>query len=467
MKQKITSEQRALIDQLLDRGQDRDTIAQLASVTPGQVSAVAAHRTMRKAARPVSSHETVSAAESASAESTELINSADHDPSAQPVAIPLGTDKDTNLPVIWDPYASSNPHVLIVGESGSGKTYTASRLVIDLAHAHLPSIVFDYGQGFSLEHAPRAFRDDIRTVELQLGRDGIAINPLQIFPVDTHGPATVAQRVADTFIRVYPRLGVQQHALLRRAVLELLAETGITPENPRTWTLPPPSFRDLEQKLAEYAHADDAATRRAASSAGPHVSTLFFFNTFRKTGHALSWSDLLTRRNEIWILQLGGLEASVERAVTEFLLWSLIRYFEVLGPGPLRCFVVLDEAHKLAFGPGSPVEKILREGRKFGLGVILASQQPEDFSAVAFTNTATKIVFQISDQSGNVSRQLHRKVKNGHSYDYIAKTLGTLPRGSAYVVMANAGRVTRLLSFEERKAWSDTEGLPSAHKDAK
>jgi DNA phosphorothioation-dependent restriction protein DptH len=153
--------------------------------------------------------------------------------------------------------------------------------------------------------------------------------------------------------------------------------------------------------------------------------------------------------NEVWILQLGGLERSVERAITEFLLWSLIRYFEVLGPGALRCFVVLDEAHKLAFGPGSPVEKILREGRKFGLAVILASQQPEDFSPVAFANTATKVVFQIADQSGNISRQLHRKIKNGHSHEYIARTLGTLQQGSAYVVIANAGRVTRMASFED------------------
>jgi DNA phosphorothioation-dependent restriction protein DptH len=459
MRQKITAEQRRLINQLLDRGEDRAIIAQQASVTPGQVSALAAHRTMRKRDRVAASHPALADAEPVSISSDPLL--------AHPVSIPLGTDIDTARPVVWDPFASSNPHVLILGESGSGKTYTASRLVIELARVHLPSIVFDYGQGFTLQHAPSAFRDDVRTIELQLSRDGIAINPFQIFPVDTHGPATVAQRVADTFVRVYPRLGVQQHALLRRAVLELLAEAGIVADDPRTWTQAPPPFRDLEQKLNEYASDGDAATRRAASSAGPHVSTLFFFNTFRKTGHALSWSDLVAHHNEVWILQLGGLEASVERAVTEFLLWSLIRYFEVLGPGPLRCFVVLDEAHKLAFGPGSPVEKILREGRKFGLAAILASQQPEDFSTVAFANTATKIVFQIADQSGQVSRQLHRKIKNGHSHDYIARALGTLPRGSAYVVMANAGRVTRMLSFEERQTQADRKASPNNTKDAK
>jgi DNA helicase HerA-like ATPase len=93
-------------------------------------------------------------------------------------------------------------------------------------------------------------------------------------------------------------------------------------------------------------------------------------------------------------------------------------------------------------------QKLLRQGRNFGLGVILASQQPEDFSPVAFANTAAKIVFQTGDQTGMVSRQLHRKVKNDHSHEYIAKTIGTLPRGSAYVVLSNIGRATRMLSFE-------------------
>lgn len=467
MKQRITPEQRTLINHLLDRGEDRHTIANLASVTPGQVSAVAAHRTMTTRNRIRRSNVAVKTSRGGLTESDEAMSASGGYSSTESSAIPLGMDIETRQSVIWDPYTSSNPHVLILGESGSGKTYTASRLVIELARAQLPCIVFDYGQGFSLQHAPRAFRDDLHAVELQLGRDGIAINPLQVFPVDTHGPATVAQRVADTFVRVYPRLGVQQHALIRHAVLELLAEAGIFPHDPRTWTLAPPPFRDLEQKLTEYARHSEAGTRRAASSAASHVSTLFFFNTFRKTGHQLSWFKLAAHRNEVWILQLGGLEASVERAVTEFLLWSLIRYFEVLGPGQLRCFVVLDEAHKLAFGQGSPVEKILREGRKFGLGVILASQQPEDFSPVAFANTATKIVFQIADHSGHISRQLHRKIKNGHSYEHIAGALGTLPRGSAYVVMANSGHVTKMLSFEEQQPRRSHKSLSTAYKDTK
>jgi len=116
----------------------------------------------------------------------------------------------------------------------------------------------------------------------------------------------------------------------------------------------------------------------------------------------------------------------------------------------MRCFVVLDEAHKLAFVPGSPTEKLLREGRKFGLGLILASQQPEDFSRVAFANTATKMVFQVGDDKSTVSRQLARRVRNAHSLTDIAELITRLPRGWAYFISENAGRVVRVQAFEER-----------------
>src|SRR3954453_13233674 len=118
-----------------------------------------------------------------------------------------------------------------------------------------------------------------------------------------------------------------------------------------------------------------------------------------------------------------------------------------MGPGPLRCFVVLDEAHKLSFDRGSPVEKLLREGRKYGLGLILASQHPEDFSPVAFGNTATKLVFQISDEKSGVTRHIHRKLSHGHTFAQLFNIITKLPRGVAYTVTENVGRLVRVASW--------------------
>jgi DNA phosphorothioation-dependent restriction protein DptH len=217
-----------------------------------------------------------------------------------------------------------------------------------------------------------------------------------------------------------------------------------------SWAADLPGFGAVQAKLQAYASNPMNAQARFAASAASHISTVFVFNTFRQNGQKLAWSDILQGDNRVVVIQLKGLEHSLERAVTEFLLWNLIGFIEALGPGPLRCFVILDEAHKLSFSPGSPVEKLLREGRKFGLGLILASQQPEDFSSVAFANTATKIVFQVGDERSTISRQLHRKIKNAHSFGEIYQLITKLPRGWAYVVTENVGRVVKVASFPER-----------------
>jgi DNA phosphorothioation-dependent restriction protein DptH len=322
----------------------------------------------------------------------------------------------------------------------------------ELTQQGTPSVVFDYGQSFTVGSSPGQFVEYARPVEIKVSHEGFAINPLQLFPSDVHGPVNVAQRVADTFQRVYPQIGVQQHAVLRQAVLDVMVDEEIIPQSHGSWDNAPPPFAALQEKLYAYAENPKHPQRRIASAVASHISTMFVFNTFKDNGLILDWQDMLDGGGRVFIIQLKGLEYSLERAVTEFLLWNLIGFVESLGPDAMRCFVVLDEAHKLAFAPGSPAEKLLREGRKFGLGLILASQQPEDFSSVAFANTATKMVFQVGDDKGAVSRQLTRKIINSHSFAEIVELITRLPRGWAYFVSENVGRIARIHAFEERTA---------------
>lgn len=458
MPKKVNDKQRQAILQMLARGQDRETIAAAVGVTPGQVSAISAHVKMGAYSLPDPVAEPV--ANAAPIETTanllrqlQTLETASKR-KAQLKPIILGTDAENNETVYWNPdptSGSANPHILILGESGTGKTYATSCLVAELAQQGITSIIFDYGQGFSPATLPVEFTETTDPVELHVGRDGVDVNPLQIFPSDLHGPVNVAQRVADTFGRVYKKIGVQQHAVLRQSILDVMTEVGIRQDTPDSWTHDLPAFGSVQDKLNDYGSDPLNPQARFAASAASHVSTLFVFNTFRPTAQKLSWTDMIGKKNRVVIIQLRGLEHSLERAVTEFMLWNLIGFIEALGPGPLRCFVILDEAHKLSFDRGSPVEKLLREGRKFGLGLILASQQPEDFSPVAFANTATKIVFQIGDERSVISRQLHRKIKNAHSFGDIYQLVTKLPRGCAYVVSENIGRVIRVASFAARR----------------
>lgn len=462
MPKRITEEQRKAILGMLARSEDRDTIAASVGVTPGQVSAIAAHVKMGTYQLPQPEKQEASLEEAK--KTTNLLRQLQALEAAGEQAIRirpilLGTDAESGEAVLWNPdpaSGSANPHVLVLGESGFGKTYTIACLLAELAQEGVVSIVFDYGQGFSPGTLPPEFLAATDPVEVYAGRDGLDVNPLQLFPSDMLGPVNVAQRVADTFARVYRKIGVQQHAVLREAVLEVLSDAGIVAGVRESWERDLPAFEQVQDKLKDFASNGQKARARYAGAAASHVSTLFVFNTFRPNGQRLAWTDMLRARRRVIVIQLKGLEHSLERAVTEFLLWNLIGFIEAMGPGPLRCFVVLDEAHKLSFDRGSPVEKLLREGRKFGLGLILASQQPEDFSSVAFANTATKIVFQVGDERSTISRQLHRKVKNAYAFGEIYELITKLPRGCAYVVTENLGRVLKVASFPERVSrWGD------------
>jgi len=49
-----------------------------------------------------------------------------------------------------------------------------------------------------------------------------------------------------------------------------------------------------------------------------------------------------------------------------------------------------------------------------------------------------------------ISRQIYRKVRNDHSFAEIYNLITKLPRGWAYVVTGNVGRLVRIASFEDR-----------------
>lgn len=457
MAKRMSKAQREEVLELLSQGQDRETIAARVGVTPAQVSAISAHVTM-------GTYQLNPSAGPEGAQSRERIDAIlekagkpDRRSRRDFEPVLIGADAESGEAVTWNPDPESgaaNPHVLVLGESGFGKTYAICCLLTELAQRGITSIVFDYAQGFSLANSPREFVKFARPVELDAAREGVNINPLQSYPFDVHGSVSVAQRVADTFKRVYPGIGIQQHAILRQAVIDVLPEENDSPRDGKRSRREPPPFRDLQHTLESYASDPGHPNRRLAATVASHISTVFVFDTFRSNGQTMKWGDMLRSGGSVFVVKLKGLEHSLEKAVTEFLLWNFIGYVESIGPGPLRCFVVLDEAHKLSFDTGSPAEKLLREGRKFGLGLILASQQPEDFSAVAFGNTATKMVFQVADDKSSVSRQLYRKIKNAHSFTDIYEIITRLPRGWAYVVTQNIGQVTRVSSLEERaKRW--------------
>ena len=239
---------------MLSQGFDRDTIAANTGVTPGQVSAVAAHVKMGRYPRPIArAAESDNRVGNILGELHDQAASYSYDGNASRIF--LGISPENGEEVFWNPDPGSgaaNPHVLIAGESGYGKTYTIAGLLAELAEERISSIVVDYGRGFSRASLPKEFDKTNGLLEIEASRDGVDINPLQIFSSDLLGPVNVAQRVADTFARVYPGIGIQQHAVLRGAVLEELAAHEITRDNADSWNKDPPAFESIHRRLIAY-----------------------------------------------------------------------------------------------------------------------------------------------------------------------------------------------------------------------
>jgi len=353
----------------------------------------------------------------------------------------IGQDKEFNDSLYWNPQVTAavqNPHMMIVGESGSGKTYAVQCLIAELAQREIPSVIFDYGQGFELETLDPVFRKYVGIHEYRVGEDGIALNPLQIFPKDVKGPASVATRLSDVFDAVY-HLGHIQRKVLIEAILSTFEKSGITTEKPSTWKTVAPTFAQLQQTLDELAADKQYANAKNAVGLAARLTTFFMLSSFGVTGRPWSWEAIVTDQHRVHILQFRGLEGKTQKVTVEVLLWHLFFYLKSHGQGQLRLYCVLDEAHHLSFREGGPVDLLLREARKFGLGIIFASQQPEDFSEVAFSNTASKLIFQTADPGSKVARYLAVKTTNYDSPDEIHNIIAVQDRGDAFFISQNRG----------------------------
>jgi len=369
-------------------------------------------------------------------------------------SILIGTDLIFNKKVYWnfDPKTGSvNPHILIAGETGFGKTYATQCIVAELKKKNISTIIFDYGQGFGIEESSKEFLDLVNPNQIEASRHGVAINPLEIFPDDMMGPVNVAQRTADTFCRIYPRMGIQQKEAIIDAILNAFLIHGISPSYRDTWDSEPPQFSEVHNMLRTIAESDDHPLKNPAKTAYSHINSFFRFNIIRDSGEKLTWDEMIESKGGTWIIQLKGLDHHVSMIITEMLLWNLISYLQSEGPSPIKLFVILDEAHKLSFDHGTPVDWIMREGRKFGVGGILASQQLEDYSKVAISNTATKIVFQNHDEGYKLSKSLARKCKNISDYKKISGIITTLERGKAFVLSENIGRIVKIDDMASRR----------------
>lgn len=320
-----------------------------------------------------------------------------------PLEFRLGQRLSDERHVVWSPSSSINGFLMLLGASGSGKTEALKLMGSQLVSQAIPVFVLDFHGDIEFPY--------LNSVLLSSGYESIyGISPLEIDATNPGKQGLYEQRLAlvEMLHRAVPSLGVKQRDILLHAVEMAYVMAGIEDRNPQTWRYPPPNFRMVAEVLYGWANEDEMkAHRQTISGCLTALSAIFGHPVFNRINN-LSLGDVLSSNLR---LDLSHLDESVQVIVAETVLRMIFRSLRARGPVKNACcdserfrlFVLIDEAKILSMGRGDPDKRtrilnvLATEGRKFGLGLIVASQTSAHFGQDVRHNFASRLILQATD----------------------------------------------------------------------
>jgi hypothetical protein len=298
-------------------------------------------------------------------------------------------------PICWNIEAEKNPHLIVLGTSGSGKTETLKVIVAELNRNKIPSLIIDFHNEY----------EEVAENILDLKKR--TINPLEFS--ENERAENIIYEVADIIKKVF-KLGDIQESILRQAIRQSYLSYGIDLKKIGKYK-EFPNFLDIEKNIYKQ---ESPSNKTVINSLMNRIEALFDIDIF--TGSTNIEFSKLTKEASVVQLKDFPTEA-VKSAIAEFFLNKLSYYIYSLNKSKkIRMYCVVDEAHRLMY-ENSPLDKLLREARKYGVGVILASQRPSDFNETVLANSGALLSFQcnLEKDARFVAKQFNlepRKIKN-------------------------------------------------------
>ena len=279
------------------------------------------------------------------------------------VRVFLGSNKGEE--VRWVPAEEKNPHFLVVGTSGSGKTESLKAIVHELRRDRVPSLIID-------------FHNEYRDVsESSINLRNLTINPLEVLP--GRRPQDVVYEVANILRKIF-RLGDRQEALLRSCIRDCYLAEGIDILEVQEKTVAP-RFLGIREHINRVTTPTNKAIAESLLS---RIEVLFEINIFFEENTTIPFDQILSRTTAIELKDFPT--EDVKAAIAEFFINKLVYHMYQRGRSPdVKFYCLVDEAHRLLY-ENSPLDRMLRESRKYGSGVILSSQRPTDFSETILAN---------------------------------------------------------------------------------
>lgn len=204
---------------------------------------------------------------------------------------------------------------------------------------------------------------------------------------------------------------------LRGAIKQSFQELGWGNSVPAG--LQPPPFRRFVELLRQQERPDTRTQTLLA-----RLSELDDFEFFQGEQGAKSLLDCT--QPQVLRVHACASEA-VQRAYASFVLYSIYQdMFRRGRPDRITHAVIFDEAHRAAKLKLIPT--MAKECRKYGLAMIVASQEAKDFDSSLYSAIANYLILRVSDQD---ARTLARNVAPSEIERRTADRLKTLPKYEA------------------------------------
>lgn len=299
-----------------------------------------------------------------------------------PPAMRFGTDTLTGEDVRWPLTVKGNPHLLIAGLPGMGKTTCILNMCQQMIGAGVRPIVFSYHQ--DIDERLVDLVGSVRFVDF----DGLGFNPLQVLDRRSRRAyLDVAGALRDVFMAIYPELGDIQGERIRNAVKESFEEAGWRDAEAGT-PLDEPPF----QRFVEILRADPKPDRglRTLLARLSELDDYGFFDP-RETRENLWEGDRPT------VIRIHTTQNdNLQRAFSFLIFYGLYKDMFRRGLGDrITHALIFDEAHRAAGLRLIPT--MAKECRKYGISLVLASQQARDFNASLYSAIANYLILRLTE----------------------------------------------------------------------
>lgn len=323
--------------------------------------------------------------------------------------------------IYWSAAAVANPHGCIIGGSGAGKTQTLKGIAYGMLTTFSPQVIIIDFHGD--QELPGEYCLDVNMTS------NVGINPLRL-NLDTEGggPNLKAIELAALFKKVL-RLGPNQEGLMIDVLKDCYELQGIFQDIPASWTKIAPNFSHLKDEL-------DTRAEEGCKESTKLILKLSAFFEYRIFSRAQPINQPLTRWN------LSKLPPELQSIAADSLAQQLMNDHRLSGEWRFdnpKTVLFIDEAKELA--NSKALNRIAADGRKYGLGLWVASQRPNHITGDVLSNTFTKIVLPVD------SSDLQRTSK---TFNFSADAIAALKPLEALVRFGKDAHRLNVVPFYQR-----------------